>query len=58
MNDHKRAKLDHPIHELLASRWSPYGFADRPVSTTICGRCSRPHVGLLLPTTNSHGATS
>ena len=32
MNDHKRAKPDHPIHELLASRWSPYGFADRPVS--------------------------
>ena len=32
MNDHKQAKPDHPIHELLASRWSPYGFADRPVS--------------------------
>ena len=32
MNDHKRAKPDHPIHELLASRWSPYGFSDRPVS--------------------------
>jgi nitroreductase len=23
---------DHPIHELLATRWSPYAFADRPVS--------------------------
>ncbi len=28
----KRAKTDHPIHELLAARWSPYAFADRPVS--------------------------
>ncbi len=32
MYDHKRAKSDHPIHELLASRWSPYGFADRFVA--------------------------
>jgi nitroreductase len=29
----KQAAPDHPIHELLAKRWSPYGFADRPVST-------------------------
>jgi nitroreductase len=28
----KRATPDHPIHELIAARWSPYGFADRPVS--------------------------
>jgi nitroreductase len=28
----KRAKTDHPIHELLAARWSPYAFADRPVT--------------------------
>jgi nitroreductase len=28
----KRAKPDHPIHEHLAARWSPYAFADRPVS--------------------------
>src|SRR5512145_99830 len=28
----KRAKPDHPIHELLAARWSPYAFADRPVA--------------------------
>ena len=28
----KRAKPDHPIHELLAARWSPYGFTDRPVA--------------------------
>jgi nitroreductase len=28
----KRASTDYPIHELLAIRWSPYAFADRPVS--------------------------
>ncbi len=28
----KRASADHPIHELLAARWSPYAFLDRPVS--------------------------
>jgi nitroreductase len=28
----KRAALDHPIHELLATRWSPYAFQDRPVA--------------------------
>lgn len=27
----KRASTDHPIHELLAARWSPYAFEDRPV---------------------------
>lgn len=32
MSDRKEAAPDHPIHELLASRWSPYAFADRPVS--------------------------
>jgi nitroreductase len=32
MNAHKQAIPDHPIHELLAKRWSPYAFADRPVS--------------------------
>ncbi len=31
MYDHKRAKPDHPIHELIASRWSPYGFDERAV---------------------------
>ncbi|HEY5551116.1 MAG TPA: nitroreductase family protein [Opitutaceae bacterium] len=28
----KRASPDHPIHELLSKRWSPYAFADRPVA--------------------------
>jgi nitroreductase len=32
MNDHKRASPDHPLQDLIASRWSPYAFADRPVS--------------------------
>src|SRR5215510_2508446 len=27
----KRASTDYPIHELLAARWSPYAFQDRPV---------------------------
>ena len=27
----KRAVTDSPIHELLAARWSPYAFQDRPV---------------------------
>ena len=32
MNPHKLATPDHPIQELITRRWSPYGFADRPVS--------------------------
>src|SRR5689334_18079647 len=32
MNAPKQASPDHPIHELLARRWSPYAFADRSVS--------------------------
>ncbi|MFQ5511112.1 MAG: nitroreductase family protein [Candidatus Krumholzibacteriia bacterium] len=28
----KKAVTDHPVHELIARRWSPYGFADRAVS--------------------------
>ena len=32
MNEQKRAVASHPIHALLAERWSPYSFADRPVS--------------------------
>jgi nitroreductase len=27
----KGASPDHPIHELLVNRWSPYAFSDRPV---------------------------
>ena len=27
----KKAVADHPIHELLARRWSPHAFQDRPV---------------------------
>ena len=32
MNDVKRARTSRPIHELIANRWSPYGFSDRPVA--------------------------
>lgn len=28
----KQARADHPVHELIAARWSPYSFADREVS--------------------------
>src|SRR5438045_7183614 len=27
-----RAAAEHPVHELIAARWSPYAFADRPVA--------------------------
>lgn len=32
MNPTKQASPDHPIHDLIAQRWSPYAFSDRPVS--------------------------
>src|SRR3954452_12155067 len=32
MNPVKAATPDHPVHELITRRWSPYAFADRPVS--------------------------
>jgi nitroreductase len=32
MDSHKQARPDFPIHELIARRWSPYAFSDRPVS--------------------------
>ena len=32
MNTQKQATPEHPIHELLAKRWSPYAFAERTVS--------------------------
>jgi nitroreductase len=28
----RRAATDHPVHEHIAHRWSPYAFSDRPVS--------------------------
>ena len=28
----KRAATDHPVHDLIAERWSPYAFAERGVS--------------------------
>ena len=31
----KRAAHDHPIHEHIAERWSPYGFSDRAVPADI-----------------------
>src|SRR5438477_8308208 len=34
MNQIKEAAPDHPIHELIAKRWSPSGFADRAVSAS------------------------
>ena len=27
----KRATTDHPVHELVAKRWSPYAFQDWPL---------------------------
>lgn len=32
MNAAKQATPDHPVHDLVARRWSPYAFADRPVA--------------------------
>ena len=32
MNARKQATPDHSIHELLVQRWSPYAFAEQPVS--------------------------
>lgn len=32
MTTHKQATPDHPIHDLIANRWSPYAFSDRPVA--------------------------
>jgi nitroreductase len=33
----KHAVTDHPIHEFLADRWSPYAFQDRPVAAADLG---------------------
>ncbi len=32
MSTAKQATPDHPIHDLIAKRWSPYAFSDRAVS--------------------------
>jgi nitroreductase len=32
MTPQKQATPDHPIHELIARRWSPYAFSDRSVT--------------------------
>ena len=32
MNSHKQATPAYPIQPLIAARWSPYAFSDRPVS--------------------------
>ncbi|TWT74292.1 nitroreductase family protein [Allorhodopirellula solitaria] len=32
MTHPKHADTDHPVHQLIAERWSPYAFADRDVS--------------------------
>lgn len=34
MSTIKQATPAHPIHDLIARRWSPYAYADRPVSDT------------------------
>jgi len=34
----KHARTDHPIHDLLAKRWSPLAFADRPVPHDVLRR--------------------
>lgn len=31
----KQADTDHPIHELLSARWSPYGFTDEAVEPGV-----------------------
>lgn len=33
MNQVKKPTLDHPVHELVADRWSPSVWADRPVGS-------------------------
>ena len=33
MNQHKQVTPAHPIQELIAKRWSPYAWTDRPVSS-------------------------
>lgn len=35
MNAMKKASPAYPVNELIANRWSPYGFADRPVPVEL-----------------------
>lgn len=35
----KIANTDYPIHELIAARWSPYAFSDRPVDNADLLSC-------------------
>jgi nitroreductase len=35
----KLANTDYPIHELIAGRWSPYAFSDRPVEAADLLSC-------------------
>ena len=32
LDEIRQARTDHPIHELMARRWSPYVYSNRPVS--------------------------
>ena len=34
MHAPKLATTDHPIHQLIAERWSPYAFAEKPIPLT------------------------
>jgi nitroreductase len=38
MSDSRQATPDHPIHDLMVRRWSPYVFADRPVEPAKLAR--------------------
>ena len=51
----KKASTDYPIHELLAERWSPYGFEDRPVAQAAALYLRRL-AGQRPPIMNSLGA--
>ena len=48
MDTPKFAAPEHPIHELIAKRWSPYSFADQS-RTPTCSRSSKPLAGRRRP---------
>jgi nitroreductase len=54
----KMAEMDYPVHELIARRWSPYAFDDRPVSQSDLRSLFEAALGRLLPTTSNRGAIS